>query len=594
MNRIILNRKLLTPKDPLPLMTTLHVVAAIICQGNKIFATQRGYGEHKDKWEFPGGKVEPGESPEAALIREIKEELDADITIKEFLTTIKYDYPKFHLSMDCFMAELKDCSGLKLLEHEAARWLSRGELDSVDWLPADVKVVKAILSTREGSVSDIWRQALHLEPPTGWMNDPNGLCYAGGKYHVFFQYTPEAADGSDLRRWGHYESSDDGRSWEFTGTFLSPDIPEDRTGVFSGSAVSIDGVIHIFYTGNVELEGDYDYVTSGREANQIHVISADGRIAGPKSVILRNSDYPDWCSCHVRDPKVWIDEGIWKMVLGARTLDDKGCVLFYEADDPEHWTYVKSLSVSDFGYMWECPDLFTVEGSVFLGVSPQGLPHEEYRFQNAFSSGYFRVDGDTLRDFEEFDYGFDFYAPQTFVDKNGDRILIGWMGIGDSSYTNPTIALGRQHCLTLPRRLSLATDGSIRQEPVIHPDLLGKTEIIEVGQTKVSALPCDITIPSVSRDLILKIEDVQIRYDGSVLVLDLEGAASGYGRKIRKVRTGPITDLRVICDRSSIEVFADRGRYVMSTRFYPEEKEVEILGSCKIQYRAVGEMRVTW
>ena len=240
--------------------------------------------------------------------------------------------------------------------------------------------------------------------------------------------------------------------------------------------------------------------------------------------------------------------------------------------------------------MWECPDLFTVEGSVFLGVSPQGLPHEEFRFQNAFSSGYFRVDGDTLSDFEEFDYGFDFYAPQTFVDKNGDRILIGWMGIGDSSYTNPTVAYGRQHCLTLPRRLSLAPDGSIRQEPVIHPDFLGKTEIIEAGQTKATALPCDITIPSVSGEFLLKIDDVQIRYDESVLILDLEHAASGYGRKIRKVMTGPISDLRVICDRSSIEVFADRGRYVMSTRFYPEEKEIEISGSCKLQYRAIGEM----
>lgn len=574
-------------------MRTIHVVAAIIRKEDKILTTQRGYGEHKDKWEFPGGKVEPRESPEAALIREIREELDADIAITEFLTTVEYDYPEFHLSMDCFMAELKDGSGLELKEHEAARWLSLDELDSVDWLQADIEVVKAILRTHEARGSDIWRQALHLEPPTGWMNDPNGLCYSGGKYHVFFQYTPEAADGTGLRRWGHYESSDDSRSWEFTGTFLSPDIPEDRTGVFSGSAVTTDGVMHIFYTGNVELEGNYDYVTTGREANQIHVISADGRTAGPKSVILRNSDYPAWCSCHVRDPKVWIDDGIWKMVLGARTTDDKGWVLIYEATDPEHWTYVKSLSVPNFGYMWECPDMFTVEGSLFLGVSPQGLPHEEFRFQNAFNSGYFRVDGGQLCDFEEFDYGFDFYAPQTFVDKNGDRILIGWMGICDSSYTNPTIALGRQHCLSLPRKLSLAPDGSIRQEPVIHPDLLGKTGLIEAGKTMATSLPCDITVPSVSGEFLLKIEDVQIRYDGSVLILDLESAPSGYGRKIRKVRTGPITDLRVICDHSSIEVFADQGRYVMSTRFYPEEKEVEISGSCGIQYRTVGELRVT-
>ena len=125
-------------------MFTLHVVAAIIRKGDKIFATQRGYGEHKDKWEFPGGKVEPGESPEAALIREIKEELDADIAVSSLLTTVEYDYPDFHLSMDCFVAELKEGSKLKLKEHEAARWLSYDELGSVDWLPADVEVVKAM------------------------------------------------------------------------------------------------------------------------------------------------------------------------------------------------------------------------------------------------------------------------------------------------------------------------------------------------------------------------------------------------------------------------------------------------------------------
>ena len=125
-------------------MPNLHVVAAIIIQDNKVFATQRGYGEHKDKWEFPGGKIEPGESPEAAIIREIKEELDADITVTSLLTTVEYDYPDFHLSMDCFMAYLKKGSELKLKEHEAARWLLRDELDSIDWLPADIEAVKAL------------------------------------------------------------------------------------------------------------------------------------------------------------------------------------------------------------------------------------------------------------------------------------------------------------------------------------------------------------------------------------------------------------------------------------------------------------------
>ena len=124
-------------------MKTVKVVAAIIRSDNKIFATQRGYGEFKDGWEFPGGKVEEGESPKEALVREIKEELDVEITVGERLVCIEYDYPSFHLSMDCYWAEISS-GDLVLKEHEAARWLSWEELDSVDWLPADLGVVEKI------------------------------------------------------------------------------------------------------------------------------------------------------------------------------------------------------------------------------------------------------------------------------------------------------------------------------------------------------------------------------------------------------------------------------------------------------------------
>lgn len=117
-------------------MKTIEVVAAIIRKGDKIFATQRGYGDFKDWWEFPGGKMEAGESPEAALIREIREELSTEISVDKFLHTVEWDYPKFHLTMHCFMCSLLS-EALHLNEHEAARWLSRDDLRSVNWLPAD-------------------------------------------------------------------------------------------------------------------------------------------------------------------------------------------------------------------------------------------------------------------------------------------------------------------------------------------------------------------------------------------------------------------------------------------------------------------------
>lgn len=134
-------------------MKTIRVVASVICDDinkkRKIFATARGYGELKGRWEFPGGKIEEGESPQEALMREIDEELETEISVGALIDTIEYDYPAFHLSMDCFWAEVAE-GELVLKEHEAAKWLSREELDSVDWLPADITIIEQIRSAMAG------------------------------------------------------------------------------------------------------------------------------------------------------------------------------------------------------------------------------------------------------------------------------------------------------------------------------------------------------------------------------------------------------------------------------------------------------------
>ena len=139
-------------------MKMIRVVAAVIRKDDRIFATQRGYGEFKDGWEFPGGKIEPGETPQQALVREIREELETEIRVGDLIDTIEYDYPTFHLSMDCFWCEIVEGS-LELKEHEAAKWLDRESLYTVDWLPADVGLIEKI---RKGIDEDgLFRSKLH-------------------------------------------------------------------------------------------------------------------------------------------------------------------------------------------------------------------------------------------------------------------------------------------------------------------------------------------------------------------------------------------------------------------------------------------------
>ena len=129
-------------------MRQIEVVAAIIVKDHKVFATQRGYGEWKDFWEFPGGKIDAGETPEEALCREIKEELDTEIAVGELFTTINYDYPTFHITMHCYLCTIENGS-LTLLEHEAAKWLSLEQLDSITWLPADQIVIAELQNKSE-------------------------------------------------------------------------------------------------------------------------------------------------------------------------------------------------------------------------------------------------------------------------------------------------------------------------------------------------------------------------------------------------------------------------------------------------------------
>ena len=441
---------------------------------------------------------------------------------------------------------------------------------------------KEKLENRERIKNAKWRQRFHIEPPDGWLNDPNGLSFYKGEYHVYFQYSPIAPDGHTPRGWGHYHGSDL-MHMTYDRAVMMPDIPEDSHGVYSGSAIENDGVLHIFYTGNVKMIGDYDYVKAGRGANVIHVTTTDGSNISEKQVLLRNSDYPDFCSCHVRDPKVWKEGDLWKMVLGARTLDDEGCVLVYESDDLINWKYNGKVYKEGYGYMWECPDYFEIDGKGFLSTCPQGMPHYETKWQNLNESGYFPVQGkledSVFGDFTEWDMGFDFYAPQTFLDPQSRRILIGWLGMDNKVYGNATTELGWQHCLTIPRVVTIAPNGKLRQKPIAEFDeLKSNARRQSSGQTAEYPLPFELDGEPADSFSIFLDGKLELSFDKEKQLFTMKFADEKYGcgRTVRNAEIDSVRNIRVIADMSSIEVYINDGETVMSTRIYPDNDSVKL------------------
>ena len=388
--------------------------------------------------------------------------------------------------------------------------------------------------------------------------------------------------------WGHY-ISDNMLDWKYQGVALYPDQPFDCHGVYSGSALVEDGKMYLYYTGNVKLEdGEYDYIRTGREGNTVLVSSEDGIHFGHKKQLMRNTDYPDDLTCHVRDPKVWKEQDTYYMVQGARTKEDVGQILIFTSKDKVNWKFKSRIeSKEPFGYMWECPDYFTIGDKKILSASVQGLEGGIWEERNVYQSGYFEVEGDILSsyklgEYKLWDYGFDYYAPQSFETEDGRRIHISWMGMPDcEAYTNLTIADGWQHCFTLPREIYVK-DGKICQRPVRELDY--KEAITKTAENKLQAGSCkayDLKIDKIQNNqfCIALAEELLLEYtDGRFRMrfTDNRKTCVSAGRDCRYVETDEVTNIRVIADVSSVEVFVNDGEYVFSTRYYPDKYSINV------------------
>ncbi|MCU0299980.1 MAG: glycoside hydrolase family 32 protein [Candidatus Nanopelagicales bacterium] len=477
-----------------------------------------------------------------------------------------------------------------------------------DALDAELRErVARTLAERAGAVAaDPWRQAFHVQPPVGLLNDPNGLVQHEGTYHLCYQWHP-FAPAHALKHWAHLTSRDLVH-WEAQPMALAPSQPYETHGCYSGSGVVHDGAVHFLYTGNVRTPD------GGRTPFQNLATLAPSRgevVKHPANPLV--GALPG-CGPHVRDPKAWVDDGGCWMVLGAQTEDLHGTVLLLHSPDLVTWEFLGQIAGGagdPFGYMWECPDLLRFGDRDVLVISPQ-FDHGEAagpnRYEDVAMYATGRLAGDPPRfardsPFRRLDAGPDFYAPQSFVAEDGRTIMIGWMGMPDHpgqpslAEKHPSAGNGWVHCLTVPREVHLDGDAlvqvpvrelaALRGAPVAVPGAtIGTGERASVPGLEGTALDLELTVacPAGGR-LEVRLRDgdtdrpavLTVDPGAGVATLDRSQLGTGEGGATTGTfRAGPQVDARILLDHSSVEVFLDGGRLAMSARLYPLEEDTDV------------------
>lgn len=444
------------------------------------------------------------------------------------------------------------------------------------------------------AAADPMRLRYHVQPPMGWLNDPNGLCQKDGVYHIYHQYVPFYPELCSVL-WGHM-TTEDFIHYEVQEPVLYPDTDWDANGAYSGSVFLKDGTMYVYYTGNVRHgeEGEYDYITGGREQNTILVTSEDGFRFSEKRLLMKNEDYPSDLSLHVRDPKVFCENGRYYMIQGARDLEDCGSVLLFESGDLVRWTYrLRFCTEEPFGYMWECPNYLRVDGRQFLIACPQEVREEGGAQIKENRCGYFPLDCDfagteyALGEYRTLDHGFDFYAPQVFQDEAGRWILLGWMATPDADYDSEvTVKNGWIHAMTVPRELYVNEKGRLCQRPVeelkrmrsrIRSGRFMEGEGFSAAVPACFELIADIDSASADSggafELRLR-ESAVLAYADGILSLDLTGC--GAGRTVRSVPLPGVHSLWILSDTSSLEIFVNGGEEVFTTRIYDSMEGLQV------------------
>ncbi|ANA82866.1 sucrose-6-phosphate hydrolase [Paenibacillus glucanolyticus] len=448
-----------------------------------------------------------------------------------------------------------------------------------------------IASLRRQARRSEWRQTFHIQPVMGLMNDPNGFSYYNGEYHLFYQWFP-LGTFHGLKYWYH-TSSKDLVHWHNKGIAIEPGQLFDAYGAYSGSGIVKDNKLYLLYTGNARDE------EWNRQSYQcMAVMDRDGSITKLDKPLIDH--VPDGYTEHFRDPKVWKDQDKYRFVIGAQRVDQTGSAVIYESSDLLSWEFKGEIQtrLEHFGYMWECPDYFELEGQGVLLFSPQGLLPEDDHFQNIYQSGYISgkpLKRDTLEldhgSFCELDRGFDFYAPQTMLDEKDRRIMVGWMGLPDIGY--PTDSHGWAHCLTLPRMLTFR-EGRLNQQPVPELQVL-RDKVAEAADTLHSEVKSYKGVQGTAFEMICEFQAIEadvvgiefragegertvIRYESGKRKVTLDRSSSGasivsdYGtvRSCKLPTERNSIKFHLFVDISSVELFINDGEEVFTSRIFPK------------------------
>ena len=429
------------------------------------------------------------------------------------------------------------------------------------------------------------RPSIHFTADRNWINDPNGFVYYNGEYHLYYQYFPYSCEWGTMH-WGH-ATSKDLVNFEHHPIALYPSKEYDCNGCFSGTSLAEEDGLRFYYTGikyNKTLKGDIHRPENNNfDACQVEIVSKDGykfdNIKDKTLIIPPITNKALGNKTHTRDPKVWKYKDKYSMIVGSKFEKEDhtgfiGEALFYTSEDGDKWTYKNRCFDEKIGDMWECPDLFKVNGKYVLLLSPENITLDGKNYTNNSIYSIVEYDEDEcemkiVNDYSYVDLGLDLYAPQTTLDKDGNRIMIGWMRMPKKFDGEEWIGM-----MSLPRVINVIDNDVYFNVPNYIDKLFDKK--IDISSFKFNEpYKIETKLKDGSSlkigELVISVEDDQVLVDRSkVFVSDVQ-----IGTVFNTPKLDGKYELKIYVDNGIVEIFVNGGRYVISNVIYNNKSSIE-------------------